>query len=1164
MQNTAYSFTRNHFYILRLNSKLINPETIIFPSRTVTILLAAATAAFSLSIDTTIVGDGGPGPYCLGRAFIDTSSIKIQFPDSSAKVPPYTYVDSRNGILFSQPIDSGTAMRVGYETRFQGVPKLFSLYAPRQVNADDTLLSFPEDSLEPSFIDSYSNLSISGYKSFGVSVGSLGEVNLEQGLEVVVGGEIRPGTQLSAHLTDQGTSLEGSTREISDFDMVYVTLENPDFTVTAGDQFLKWPIRGILAGNKKIKGISASYNSRGVSVSGFGSFSGGSYTVESIKGRSGVQGPYYLKGKGEAGFISPIGGTVQVRLNGTHLEEGREKDYTVDYDLGTITFTPRVLVRQDDIIRVEYEYKTFDYRRTFTGTAASYESADSSLSVKGVLWSESDNKDQPIELILNATDKRMLKESGDKAGYYTSSARPVHHKDVAEMSTLYPLYRKSVDPSTQDTIFVYSPYDPLEPDSTRQFYTVWFTRVEEGEPAADYVIDSSASHREFVYKYAGPGLGQYSALAPLPAPARETGGEMEARLRLSKFKATVNIAGKEVDQNLFSDLDDEDNLSSAAKVKVEAGEKRRDRRSAWFDMDYRYRSQRFNDEVISDYERKSEWGIQDSISAANGYQYQSWESGAGLTLLKGVSARVGAGQTWKDSLVETEKLSGQTDLSFLKNRLLFTLGAAGFRHHLSRYRLSHRRFGKITAQPHTTLKTSIGYNDEWLVDTTFNGSGHVSGTAELLFRPIGLKQSVEVSRFRKGRSFPGTVDTGQAVTWNGSASFKPVSAWTLTADSKWFKTENFTKSSSSTFLMSLLSEIGPTRSGFSSRQEYRTNQELASRFEQKKIYVGKDLGTHVYDSTSGEFVPSQHGDHIIEEIEVYDNTSSATVRKTAFEGDWYLKQPEIKGLLGDLTWSGVLLLEEHVNAESSGLASRFPGLITLMPDRFSAQDSTGNVYYADLSYRQEIEWHRPNSLYNGTLYALPGLRLLRGHRDKTFETGLKVERKTDEFLLSAEPRYIFVNRVTTSGAGTYENYDLQDASVELVQILTPVQSVEIYMKEKLGRAFQNTPDQEIRPSLDSSFYFQIKPGVMWRPAHRGMAELSYTYSHVPHLGKLDYRIAGGYSSGQSHIISLFADLRTGKYFNLSGAYRAEISRRPGEKQYSPANHVFSMQVKAYL
>ncbi|MFP4681971.1 MAG: hypothetical protein ACLFQB_15975, partial [Chitinispirillaceae bacterium] len=1113
-------------------------------------------------MDTTLTGDGSPGPYSLGRAFVDTSSIQISIQDSTTQLPPFTYVESRNGILFSQPIDSATAMKIRYRTHFQGVPKIFSLYEKRRVNADDTLLSFPEDSLTPSFVDDYSNLNISGYKSFGVSVGSLGEVNLEQGLEVMIGGEIRPGTELSAHLTDQGTSLEGATREISDFDMVYVTLESPDFSVTAGDQYLKWPFKGILAGNKKIKGISAAYHPQGFSLRGFGSFSGGRYTVETKNGREGVQGPYYLSGKGENGFISPIGGTVEVRLNGTGLEEGRDKDYIVDYDLGTITFTSRVLIRQDDIIRVEYEYKTFDYRRTFAGTEASYQTSDSIFSVKGALWSESDNKNQPIELLLSSKDKENLKNSGDQTGYQSSSARPVHRKDVAEMSTLYPLYRKSVHPSSQDTVFVYTPYDPLKPDSTREFYTVWFTRVEKGTKGADYVIDSSVQHREYVYEYAGPGMGQYSALAPLPAPMRETAGEIETRLDLPYLKATVNVAGKEVDRNLFSSEDDDDNLSSAAKVRVEAGRKHVDRRSAWLDLDYRYRSRLFTDELLSAYERKDQWGIQDSLVAENRHEYQSWESQAGFTLMKGISARIGTGQIRKDSLAETEKLSGRTDFSFLDSRLSFSLGAAGFRHHLSRYQLSHKRFGKISARPHPTVETSIGYNDQWRVDTASNGSGELSGSAELLYRPLGLTQSVTVSRFRKGKSFPGTVDTGQAITWNQSASFKPVSAWTLTADSKWFRSEAYGKKAASTFLMSLMSEVRPSKSGFSSGQEYRTSQELASRFEQKTIYVGKNLGTHVYDSTRGEFVPSIRGDHIIEEIEVYDKASSAMVRKTVLDGDWYCKQPRIKGLLGDLSWSGILFLEEHVDARNSRFESRFPGLLTLMPGRFPG--SEGDVHYADLSYRQQIEWYRPKSLYKAKLHARPGLKLLRGHREKIFETGMVVDRETDQLLLSAEPHYVFVNREnsTTNVSSSYGSYNLHDAGMEFKQSVKPSESVEFYVREKMGQAFRTEPGQTHRPSLDSTFYYQIEPGISWRPANRGVAELSYTFSHVPHPGELDYRMAGGYSSGVSHIVSLFADLRTGKHFNLSGAYRMETVKGIGEDRYSPASHVFSLQVKA--
>ncbi len=992
-------------------------------------------------------------------------------------------------------------------------------------------------------------------------MGSLGEINLEQGLEVMIGGEIRPGTELSAHLTDQGSSLEGSTREISDFDMVYVTLTNPSFSISAGDQIAQWPVKGILSGQKKIKGISASVTPRGTSVSAFGSFSGGSYTVETQKGRDGVQGPYYLSGKGEAGFISPINGTVRVRVNGTEMEEGLDKDFRVDYDLGTITFNPKILIRQDDFIRIEYEYKTFDYQRSFTGAAASYSTSDSVFSVKGVLWNESDNKDQPIELTVTSQDREMLRSAGDSKGYLTPTSRSVHHNDVASMSALYPLYRKTLSTSG-DTIFVYTPYNPLSPDSTREFYTVWFTRSEQGTAGSDYDIDSSIYHRDYVYRYTGPGQGHYSALAPLPAPRRETAGEIEARLKLPSFKASINVAGKDLDQNLFSPLDDDDNRSSAAVLKLQAGQRRPDKLSLWWDLDYRFRSRLFTNEIISDFERKSGWDIQDSSRAQEAHQFQSWESAAGATIMKGLTTQISLGQTLKDSLAETEKVSGDINLSLLKDKLALSMGMSAFRHHLSDLRFSYRRFGKITARPVSQLEASVGYNDEWRQDTSGMGGGQLSGNADLLFRPLNLRQSLIASQFRKGNSFPGSVDTGYALTWNQGISVEPLSGWTLSGDSKYYKTQTFGSSSSSTFLMSLLSEILPQNSGFSSRQEYRTNQELASRFEQKIIYVGKNLGTHAYDSLTREFVPSLNGDHIVEEIEIYDNTSTTKVRKTSFEGDWNFRPiKKVKGILGDLSWNGTLLLDEHVNAQNRRFATRIPGLLSLFPSTFSDSGSVTDLLYADLSYRQEIEWQIPKSPYRARIYALPQLKVLRGRRESAFETGLKAERKTDKLLLSAEPRYITINREDSTSYA--DNEHIKDLGLELVQSFQPTSELEFYLREKGGRIFGIQNGSTPAPS-DSSIYFQLKPGIVWRPALKGMAELSYTFSYVPVSGQLDYRIAGGHSSGVNHNLSLFADIQAGKHFNLSGVYRAEITKELGATEFGDVIHVFSLQVKAYL
>jgi hypothetical protein len=83
------------------------------------------------------------------------------------------------------------------------ISDVFFLHPKRTVKSVDALIAPPpaDSSLSSDLsraAEDQSSLSISGYKSFGVSVGELGEVNLEQGLEVTIEGEIRPGTTLGA------------------------------------------------------------------------------------------------------------------------------------------------------------------------------------------------------------------------------------------------------------------------------------------------------------------------------------------------------------------------------------------------------------------------------------------------------------------------------------------------------------------------------------------------------------------------------------------------------------------------------------------------------------------------------------------------------------------------------------------------------------------------------------------------------------------------------------------------------------------------------------------------------------------------------------------------------------------------------------------------------
>jgi hypothetical protein len=202
--------------------------------------------------DTTIISNGGPGPYCISTRFIDSASIRVLLKDST-QTPPWTWIRDLNSILFLSPIDSGVPISVSFKTDYYGLPKVYSLFDKKFYSPSDTQqlsLKQKKKHFSPGDDD---QLKVSGYKSVGVSIGSFGQINIAQGLDVQIGGEIRPGTEISAHLSDEGSSLEGNTREISDFDMIYITLKDPLFDITAGDQYCFWLPGGILSGNKKYK-----------------------------------------------------------------------------------------------------------------------------------------------------------------------------------------------------------------------------------------------------------------------------------------------------------------------------------------------------------------------------------------------------------------------------------------------------------------------------------------------------------------------------------------------------------------------------------------------------------------------------------------------------------------------------------------------------------------------------------------------------------------------------------------------------------------------------------------------------------------------------------------------------------------------------------------------
>ena len=1120
-------------------------------------------------VDTILFGNASVGPYIIGNSFPDSSSLSVLLQNGTA-TPSWKFFPERNSIFFSRPIDSGVPIHLSFTTSFYGIPKIFSLYPKRYFDPNDTAMksdTFSAPALEPD----KNKLAVSGYKSVGVSLGNFGKLNLEQGLDVKIGGNIRPQTTVTAHLSDQGSSLDGQTREINDFDMIYLAIDDPSFHSIIGDQYVAWPFQGLLSGRKKIKGISASVGPKSspLSIGAFGALSGGKSAIETQQGHTGLQGPYTLRGNGERDLILPVTATVKVRINGHDLDEGIDRDFTVDYALGTVTFTPKVAIHDEDLIRFEYEYRLYNYQRTIAGATAALVHPDSLFSMQGVIWSESDNKNQPIDLTLTDAEKAALAAAGDRLPY-ASTAKPVHPNDVAGQSQLYPLYKRKIAGS--DTFWVYVPLDSIRahPDSTFGFFYVFFRTLNPGEKTnANYRLDFIDSRGQ-VYRHVPADSDAlystlYTDLSPVPAPAAQRNAEIKAEVRLPLFRAMLDMAGQDVDRNLFSSLDDNNNLSAATNFSFLAGVKRIDRRSFWLDGTHRFTSARFSGEPLSAFDRKEQWD--DTSLAAQSTNRQDWDATAGTTILPGLQTSLTYGQERRDSLLAIDKISPGL-LYAPSDRFSLDYNGTFFRHLLTLDKGSGRReYAHATLTfPHQTF--GLLYRDEWRTDSLDNGTGLFEGGVAFNLLPWKLAEKVTYQLKSKiPAGTPVLRDTGYTVRWEQSVNHNPLPGWNVGGIATFDRTAPFAgyaAQQSTTTLLDLISDITPAGKGFLSHQHYRTNTELTSSFVQVPIFAGKGMGTYVFDSMRQEYVPHVPGDYFMQQQEVYSQSSDLRVRKTSAEIGWtYAPRRSLRGILNDCSWQGSLTSEEHVDVGSPDLRSWLPGWRSIASWAGSSALDTG-VRYADCSYRQEVEWSpRGDSALpaverpSGRLSLTPNYREIRGYREAGLETRLEGERPIRRFTLAGAINLLSVNHEAEEEGSSYSFYDRR---LELIQRCRIFRGSTVALLETAGLLHRNSGTA----ALDSMLYWQIAPSFAWQPAAAGSVGALYTWSVVPPAGDADYRMARGFRSGTSHRLTITADVKMGSRVLVNGSYQGDLRKTAAETSFEPANHVFSLQVRVFM
>ncbi|MBO4655259.1 MAG: hypothetical protein J5644_06920 [Bacteroidales bacterium] len=419
-----------------------------------------------------------------------------------------------------------------------------------------------------------SQLQGNGSVSRSVSVGNQQNFVLDAHLNLQLSGFIAPDVEILAQITDENLPVqpEGNTRYIRDFNKVFIQLKYKDLLqVNAGDVELAAPDSTFFFRlNRQYIGLNAVVNSRPDSATAIrnavgGGISKGKFVRNELTAINGVQGPYKLYGEQNEMNIVVLAGTEQVYLDGVLMTRGKDEDYTIDYNVGEITFTAQHLITSTHRIIVYFEYCDQYYSRfnLFTTNTFTHEKNAKWLFTVNY-FHEQDLKSQSIQPELTWEQMDFLSHAGDQteATFYPTATQ------VADFSLNEILYHQG------DTVVngvVYTPVYVYAGTSHDSVFRVNFSYV--GPHRGNYVLTRQTANGklfQWVAPENGEPQGDYEPVALLNTPKMSDLATVGAAFSLNdRFRMHTELAFSYQDQNLFSKSDDRDNAGLAYKIQLD-------------------------------------------------------------------------------------------------------------------------------------------------------------------------------------------------------------------------------------------------------------------------------------------------------------------------------------------------------------------------------------------------------------------------------------------------------------------------------------------------------------------------------------------------------------------------------------------------------------------
>jgi hypothetical protein len=412
-------------------------------------------------------------------------------------------------------------------------------------------------------------LNKSGSLSRGISIGNNQDASVNSDFNLQLSGNISPDISISGTISDSNIPVQadGTSQHLREFDKVFIELKSKKSTLIAGDFEISSSLSSFSKYRKNVKGIgfTTEFETKRkfkLKSSLNTTLSKGKYNILKIQGIESNQGPYKLIGVDNEMYIVVLSGSERIYINGNLLQRGNDNDYVIDYNTAELTFTAKQIITKDSRITAEFEYSEQSYARFAVGTEHVFNTEKSEFFFQ--YFNEYDAKNQTLRQDISDEQKVLLHTIGDDL----NSAVVPNVIENESHSANEILYRKTdtlVNNIVFRDVYVYTS------DTLMTTYILGFSYV--GEHKGYYVRMQTGLNGK-VYQWTAPidGLpqGNYEPVRQLISPKQKQVITLGGKTKIKgQMNLNYELSISDNDRNLFSTVDDDDNIGYAYKAGME-------------------------------------------------------------------------------------------------------------------------------------------------------------------------------------------------------------------------------------------------------------------------------------------------------------------------------------------------------------------------------------------------------------------------------------------------------------------------------------------------------------------------------------------------------------------------------------------------------------------